>query len=30
MIELLIAMLIIAFGILGFVGLQAQTALAQV
>lgn len=29
MIELLIAMLIIAFGVLGFVGLQAQTALAQ-
>ena len=30
MIELLIAMLIIAFGILGFVGLQARTALSQV
>lgn len=30
MIEVLIAMLIMAFGILGFVGLQAQTALAQV
>jgi type IV pilus assembly protein PilV len=29
MMELLIAMLIIAFGILGFVGLQAQTALSQ-
>lgn len=30
MMELLIAMLIIAFGVLGFVGLQAQTALSQV
>ncbi|MES2361067.1 MAG: type IV pilus modification protein PilV [Pseudomonadota bacterium] len=30
MMEVLIAMLIIAFGILGFVGLQAQTALSQV
>lgn len=30
MMELLITMLIIAFGILGFVGLQAQTALSQV
>ena len=29
MMELLIAMLIIAFGALGFVGLQAQTALSQ-
>ena len=29
MIELLIAMLVIAFGVLGFVGLQAQTALSQ-
>ena len=30
MLELLIAMLVIAFGVLGFVGLQAQTALSQV
>ena len=30
MMEVLIAMLIIAFGVLGFVGLQARTALAQV
>jgi type IV pilus assembly protein PilV len=30
MMELLIAMLVIAFGVLGFVGLQAQTALSQV
>lgn len=29
MIELLIAMLVVAFGVLGFVGLQAQTALSQ-
>lgn len=30
MIELLVAMIVIAFGMLGFVGLQAQTALSQV
>lgn len=30
MMELLIAMLVIAFGVLGFVGLQAQTALSQI
>jgi type IV pilus assembly protein PilV len=30
MIELLVAMLVIAFGVLGFVGLQAKTALTQV
>jgi type IV pilus assembly protein PilV len=29
MMELLIAMLVIAFGVLGFVGLQAKTALSQ-
>lgn len=29
MMEVLVAMLVIAFGVLGFVGLQAQTALAQ-
>lgn len=29
MIELLVSMLIIAFGVLGFVGLQAQTSLSQ-
>ena len=30
MIELLIAMLVVAFGVLGFVGLQAKTALSQI
>ena len=29
MMELLIAMLVIAFGVLGFVGMQAQTAVTQ-